>query len=338
MREIRIGGGGLAGLALGIGLRQRGVPVTIHEAGRYPRHRVCGEFISGVGEPTLKRLGITEAIHAGEPLETAHWYVGGGSPAPMRVPGGARGISRWTLDQRLASDFEGLGGVLRTDSRVTDDLAGAGWVHASGRERVPGVSRWIGLKLHVRGLPLTAGLEMHVGRFGYCGLSRIEAGRVNVCGLFRRDRRVRARGPALLGKYLRSSGLGKLAGRIEAADPDASSVCGTSAFRFGKQPGGGLRIGDADRMIPPFTGNGMSMAFEAAECALEPLSRYAGGGSSWEAATGEVRSALAHRFARRVRVARLLHPLLLHPWGIGLAAGWVRSGNLPFEAICRWMR
>jgi len=48
-KPITIVGGGLAGLTLGIGLRQRGVPVTIWEAGKYPRHRVCGEFISGNG-------------------------------------------------------------------------------------------------------------------------------------------------------------------------------------------------------------------------------------------------------------------------------------------------
>ncbi|HZI32692.1 MAG TPA: NAD(P)-binding protein, partial [Candidatus Binatia bacterium] len=49
-KSITIVGGGLAGLTLGIGLRRRDVPVTILEAGEYPRHRVCGEFISGRGQ------------------------------------------------------------------------------------------------------------------------------------------------------------------------------------------------------------------------------------------------------------------------------------------------
>ena len=55
---ITIVGGGLAGLTLGIGLRQRQIPVAVWEAGNYPRHRVCGEFISGRGQQTLERLRL----------------------------------------------------------------------------------------------------------------------------------------------------------------------------------------------------------------------------------------------------------------------------------------
>jgi menaquinone-9 beta-reductase len=60
--HITIVGGGLAGLTLGIGLRQRGVPVAVWEAGRYPRHRVCGEFISGRGQGSLARLGLLDGL------------------------------------------------------------------------------------------------------------------------------------------------------------------------------------------------------------------------------------------------------------------------------------
>ena len=60
MKEVTIVGGGLTGLSLGIALRRARVPVILHEAGQYPRHRVCGEFINGVGEETLARLGIAD--------------------------------------------------------------------------------------------------------------------------------------------------------------------------------------------------------------------------------------------------------------------------------------
>ena len=44
-RPVRIAGGGLAGLSLGVALARRGVEVEVQEALAYPRHRVCGEFV-----------------------------------------------------------------------------------------------------------------------------------------------------------------------------------------------------------------------------------------------------------------------------------------------------
>jgi 2-polyprenyl-6-methoxyphenol hydroxylase-like FAD-dependent oxidoreductase len=68
-------GGGLAGLSLGIALRHRGLPVTIREAGHYPRHRVCGEFITALDEETK------QALHLAGPLRgAAAWSV----PALLR--------------------------------------------------------------------------------------------------------------------------------------------------------------------------------------------------------------------------------------------------------------
>ena len=63
-RPLTIVGGGLAGLTLGLALRQRGLPVTVIEAGRYPRHRVCGEFLSGHGQDVLAGLALLDACHA----------------------------------------------------------------------------------------------------------------------------------------------------------------------------------------------------------------------------------------------------------------------------------
>ena len=62
MREIEIVGGGLSGLSLGIYLRKRGVPVRILEAGGYPRHKVCGEFVCGVSSDVLAEMGISDVF------------------------------------------------------------------------------------------------------------------------------------------------------------------------------------------------------------------------------------------------------------------------------------
>ncbi len=114
MKPITIVGGGLAGLTLGIGLRQRGMPVTLEEAGHYPRHRVCGEFINGRGLETLERLGLRDLIdHAGAMgANTAAFFATTRSTGPQRLPTPAICLSRFTLDATLAKKFRALGGEL----------------------------------------------------------------------------------------------------------------------------------------------------------------------------------------------------------------------------------
>jgi 2-polyprenyl-6-methoxyphenol hydroxylase-like FAD-dependent oxidoreductase len=72
-------------------------------------------------------------------------------------------------------------------------------------------------------------------------------------------------------------------------------------------------LGDAFAMIPPFTGNGMAMAFQSAERALDPLLAYARGEAGWPATCRAVHTRLHRRFRVRLASANALHAFLFSP-------------------------
>jgi 2-polyprenyl-6-methoxyphenol hydroxylase-like FAD-dependent oxidoreductase len=332
LRPLEIVGGGLAGLSLGLALRREGVPVVIYESGDYPRHRVCGEFISGLAAGTIKRLGLAPHLRGACRHRTVAWQIQGEPGPRQKLPADALGISRHLLDARLAAAFREAGGDLRTRTRLDPRAAPAGRIFAHGRN--PGRSPWIGLKFHALALPLAAHLEVHLGDEAYVGLSGVEDGRVNVCGFFHR-RKVRGLGAELFHGYLRAAGLPELAGRLAAApfDPASfSAVAGLVVDRAANRQTG-FRIGDACAMIAPFTGDGMAMAFQGAEAALDPLLAYARGACDWPAATAAAHLALRRRFRRRLGSASALHPFLLRPRRQRWLAAASRTGLLPLGPL-----
>ncbi len=84
-------------------------------------------------------------------------------------------------------------------------------------------------------------------------------------------------------------------------------------------------------MIPPVTGNGMSMAFEAAELAIAPLADYSRGESSWIEARQRVADACDRAFARRLFWARWLQWMMFTP----LLRGRLGSAGLRSELLWR---
>ena len=336
-RPIEIVGGGLAGLSLGLALRRAGVPVTIFEAGSYPRHRVCGEFIAGLAPATVARLGLAPFLADALRHREVAWFIGSGAdPTPARLqklPTPAFGLSRHALDHRLAAAFTAAGGDLRTGTRV-DDTAAAGRIFATGRRRSR--SPWLGLKLHARGLALVRDLELHLGDQAYVGLARVEDGSVNVCGLFRR-RALCARGADLLLGYLQAAGLTALATRLAATELDPSSFCAVAAVAFDRcvvaPAADRVHLGDTGAMIPPFTGNGMAMAFQSAETALDPLLAYTGGATDWTNACQAIHRALRRRFRLRLAAAQAMHPFLFHPPRQRMLGALNRAHLLPLRPL-----
>jgi flavin-dependent dehydrogenase len=332
---ITIAGGGLAGLALGIALRRQDIPVVIHEAGSYPRHRVCGEFICGLKPGTAEALGIDDCLADALPCRTTGWFVAGRRIWERELPAPALGISRHRLDQRLVERFTALGGELRTGSRLRPEESSApGTVWATGRRAARG-SRWIGLKFHCSDFELEDDLELHLGVGGYMGVSRIEGGKVNICGLFRQRPNAGGLKTELPLVYMRASRLDNLAARVEASTLDFSSIVGVSRLSYRPAPADRQRFSLGDRLglIPPFTGDGMAMAFQGAALAAAPLADYARGRLEWPQALDTARHGLRSAFGRRRSVARLLHPLILWPAAQALLATAATQGLLPFNFL-----
>jgi len=313
-KKITIIGGGLAGVSLGVGLRRRGVPVHLIEAGRYPRHRVCGEFISGVSDEALEILGIGSAFDDMPRHRHTVWYHFSDRVFDLELPIPAVGVSRYKLDQDLIDLFTASGGELSTGTRFKDPVE-AGQVYATGRVRSK-QSQWVGIKCHLLNFPLETDLEMHIGHGCYLGLSEVEDNRVDACGLFRIRPNVKAPKLELMNAYLEACGLDQLAKRIRTAEKDEASCLGVNAFDLGWQDSptdNKLRIGDSFAIIGPFSGNGMSMAFESAAMAVEPLTSWFNDELDWVECRSEINQQMKRRFRKRLAISNWIHPFLTSP-------------------------
>jgi flavin-dependent dehydrogenase len=148
------------------------------------------------------------------------------------------------------------------------------------------------------------------------GMSWLKDGEVNICGLFRRpaaggtgtpaDWREMMRGPPGTARYE----------RLERAEFDEGSFCSVAGLSLEPRRAAAARdcrVGDAITMIPPVTGNGMSMAFESAELAIEPLAAYSGGQTAWNDAESDIALRCDERFSQRLAWAGFLQRLMFMP-------------------------
>lgn len=342
-REIQIIGGGLAGLTLGLLLRREGIPVEIRDAGSYPRHRVCGEFISGRGLQILHSLNLAGiSIPNGAVARTVRFFNLHHSSVTLCLPEPALSIDRSQLDHLLAIEFRAAGGILHENRRWTAGFDRDGVVRATGRRlhKEKG-SALIGLKIHASQVHLDADLELHFSDRGYVGISRLPNEQVNICGLFRNEVLAISRTyDGFLETFTRAMGTPLRHRLVPAAfDPATfSAVAGLSLSRERSASIAECRIGDAICMIPPLTGNGMSIALETASIAAPHLRDYSRGTLTWAEALSAISRSCDWLLKKRLFFAGFIQNLSARPAARHLmlsALNRIPASLRPFFALTR---
>src|SRR5713101_5328566 len=127
--DVIIAGGGPAGANAATLLAMRGARVLLAEQKRFPREKLCGEFISPECAPHLERLGVLDRMLAAGPArlyETVFYARSGKSvcvpSAWFGANGSALGLSRAEMDERLLRRAGKAGVTVLEDAQVADLL------------------------------------------------------------------------------------------------------------------------------------------------------------------------------------------------------------------------
>lgn len=221
--DITIVGAGPAGSSLAIRLAISGFRVTLVEREKFPRHKLCGEFISPECLAHFKELGVLDGMLSagGDHITETRFFSTSGKnvvvPSAWFGGGGfALSLSRAEMDLRLMQRARGAGvevieetsvtGLLRENGAIsgvtvrakggeTRDIPAGLVSDATGRSSIMGKllgnkpapkdrSRFVGFKAHLRNVGIEkGGCEIYVFRGGYGGLSFVEKDQANFCFL-----------------------------------------------------------------------------------------------------------------------------------------------------------
>jgi flavin-dependent dehydrogenase len=352
--DIAVLGGGPAGTAAAITAARQGARVLMLERSHFPRHKVCGEFVSA------ESLGLLRALLGNAPdatlladaprLNTARIFLDGAMvQSPLPAP--AASIARHSLDLALWRAAETIGVDARQQTAASkptredhhwriDTSAG----DFRSRSVIDAAGRWSNLRSAVAPAEFSVGVKAHLAGDiaepdavdlyffggGYCGVSRVNRTEVNLCAMLSS-----AEFQALRDQPLE---------RILAAHPDlqqrsahwrrTSDVVITSPLVFrAVEPAENavLRAGDAAGFIDPFAGDGISLALRSGALAAECLRKVWQQGRNADLAAHEYSAAYREQFGKLFRRTALLRrviatPLLLH----AVRSGIVREGVLNF--------
>lgn len=335
--DVVIIGGGLAGLAGALHLSKKGLTVTLIEKSSYPRHKVCGEYVSNEILPYLRWLGADISKLHPKQINKFEFSTTKGKVAAATLPLGGFGISRYQLDHFLYQKTLANGCIIIkemvTDVSFDNDLftiTTPGQILSSkivlgafgkrsnidqilSRDFFIKKSPWLAVKAHYQGEFANDVVALHNFNGGYCGVSKVENDIINICYLadyttFKRYKNIEEyqRNVLYKNKHLRAI--------LENSTLIFDKPLTISQISFDKKQtidNHILMIGDTAGLIHPLCGNGMAMAIHSAKIASElVLDYYSGKIETREALEKNYKEQWKKHFGKRLFMGRILAKVL----------------------------
>ncbi len=311
--DLIIVGGGPAGTSAAISAARSGARVLLLERGRFPRHKVCGEFVSAESLGLLTDFLDSDhaaLLHDAVRISQARVFLDG-RILRTNIDPAAASIARLDLDAALWHSAEAAG-VDARQQVTAQSISGTGPFHvvttagefqaralidASGRwsnlrlaSQNPIPEKWLGIKAHFGEAAVEPSVDLYFFEGGYCGVQPVSLnrepssrGRVNASAMVRADvastlPEVFARHPALHERSRRWTRL---------SDPVSTSPL---IFRNPlPEHDGILMVGDAAGFVDPFVGDGISLALRSGTLAAGCLTPFFSGEASLSDAVSSYR-------------------------------------------------
>ena len=297
--DVIIIGGGLAGLAASIQLKNAGFTVALFEKEQYPFNKVCGEYISLESWAFIESLGLHLTPLQLPIINKLLVTAPNGAALQQALPLGGFGISRFLLDESLKNIAVQIGVQLFENCKVASAtfsnnqftvkanaifytsiicLGSFGkksnldvtWRRPFILNKNNALNNYIGVKYHIQTNQAVDTIALHNFKDGYCGVSKIEKNKYCLCyltnaaNLKNNDNSILKMEKNVLYKnpYLKNI----LTNCVHLfAQPITISQISFSKKNNVQQHI--LLMGDAAGMITPLCGNGMSMALHSSKIA-----------------------------------------------------------------------
>jgi menaquinone-9 beta-reductase len=339
--EVTIIGGGLAGLTAGIHLSKFGIQVTIIEKNSYPKHKVCGEYISNEVLPYLKSLNLDiQNLHPTN-ITKLHFSTKNGKSIFATLPLGGFGISRFVLDEFLCQKAilngckmiqENVESIIysnnqfeiKTNNNITflsNIVIGAFGKRSNldqnlNRNFIQKKSPWLAVKAHYSGKFNDSLVGLHNFEGGYCGVSKVENNTINICYLS--DYKT----------FKQHKNIEDYQKKIVSQNPFLKEILENSTLLFEKPltisqisfeekkavENHILMIGDTAGLIHPLCGNGMAMAIHSAKIVSELIEKFIKNEiNSRKELEKEYQKQWDFNFKKRLKTGKLLSNLLQKP-------------------------